>query len=210
MKIVDIEYLAMNEIWGDIMTVSKFKPKVRYELFTIVVSMIVDRLKPFKIRKPFAKFHERLENEDGATINISKFNNFCDEYEMVVTNRIYSVNEDVEIDDKGDKWVVYIFPKISKRTRKDVFNVVANEFLGYHSKNIHFGTSGSPLDFDEFIQHFTEDEWDELCDALGRGSDDIQKKVTYEIIDMNQMCNLLDGMGQRDDVYNQCKQIVIS
>lgn len=192
------------------MVVSKFKLKFRYELFTIVVNMIVDRLKPFKIRKPFAEFSERLENEDGATINVSKFNQFCDEYEMVVKNRIHSVNEDVEIDDKGDKWMVYIFPKISKRTRKDVFNVVANEFLGYQSKNIHFGTSDSQLEFDEFIQHFTEDEWDELYDALGRGSDDIQKKVTYEIIDMNQMCNLLDGMGQRDDVYNQCKQIVIS
>ena len=175
----------------------------------IVVSMLVDRLKPFKIRKPFTEFCERLENEDGDTINISKFNKFCDEYEMVIKDRIHSINEDIEIDDKDDKWMVYIFPKISKRTRKDVFNAVANEFLGYQSKNIHFGTSGSPLGFDEFIQHFTEDEWDELCDKLGHGSDDIQKKVTYEIIDMNQICNLLDGMGQRDDVYNQCKQIVI-
>ena len=192
------------------MTVSKFKLKIRYELFTIVVSMLVDRLKPFEIRKPFGKFYERLDDEDRATINISKFNKFCDEYEMVITNRIHSVNEDVEIDDKDDKFLVYMFPKMSKRTRKDVFNVVANEFLGYQSKNIHFGTSGSPLVFEEFIQHFIEDEWDALYDTLGRGSDDIQEKVTYEIIDMNQMCNLLDGMGQRDDVYNQCKQIVIS
>ena len=196
---------------GDVeMTVSKFKLKIRYELFTIVFRMLVDRLKPYEIRKPFAKFSDRLGNEDGATINISKFNKFCDEYEMVVTNRIHSVNEDVKIDDEGDKWVVYIFPKMSKRARKDVSNAVATEFLGYESKNIHFGTSDSPLGFDEFIQHFTEDEWDELYDKLGRGSDDIQKKVTYEIIDMNQICNLLDGMGQRDDVYNQCKQIVIS
>lgn len=192
------------------MKVSKFKLKIRYELFTIVVSMLVDRLKPFKVRKPFTEFWERLENEDGAAINISKFNKFCDEYEMLIKNRIHSVNEDIEIDDKDDKWMVYIFPKISKRTRKDVFNAGANEFLGYKSKNIHFGTSDSPLGFDEFIQHFTENEWDDLYDKLERGSDDIQKKVTYEIIDMNQMCNLLDGMGQRDDVYNQCKQIVIS
>ena len=63
--------------------------------------MLADRLKPFKIRKPFDKFWERLENEDGATINISKFNKFCDEYEMVVVDRIHSVNEDVEIDDMG-------------------------------------------------------------------------------------------------------------
>ena len=93
------------------MVVSKFKLKVRYELFTIVVNMMVYRLKPLEIRKPFAKFYERLENEDGVTINISKFNKFCDEYEMVITNRIHSVNEDVEIDDKGDKWVVYIFQR---------------------------------------------------------------------------------------------------
>lgn len=159
--------------------------------------------------KSFITFY-KFPVTDGATINISKFNKFCDEYEMVIMNRIHSVNEDVEIDDKGNKWMVYIFPKMSKRTQKDVFNVVANEFLGYQSKNIHFGTSGSPLDFDEFIQHFTEDEWDALYDKLGRGSDDMQKKVTYEIIDINQMCNLLDGMGHRDDVCNQCKQIVIS
>ena len=192
------------------MSVSKFKLKIRYELFAIVVSMLADRLKPFEIRKPFAKFSGRLENEDGATINVSKFDKFCNEYEMVITSRIHSVSEDVEIDDKDDKWMVYIFPKISKRTQKDVFNAGANEFLGYKSKNIHFGTSDSPLGFDEFIQHFTENEWDDLYDKLERGLDDIQKKVTYEIIDMNQMCNLLDGMGQRDDVYNQCKQIVIS
>lgn len=110
------------------MTVSKFTLKVRYELCTRVASMLSDRLKPFKIRKPFAKFWERLENEDGATVNICKFNKFCDEYEMVVVDRIHSVNEDVEIDDKGENWTVYIFPKISKRVRKDVFNAVVNEF----------------------------------------------------------------------------------
>ena len=125
-------------------------------------------------------------------------------------NRIHSVNEDVAIEDKGEKWVVYIFPKMSKRARKDVFNAVANEFLGYQSKNIHFGTSGSPLEFDEFIQHFNEDEWDELYDKLERSSEDMQKKVVYEIMDMTQMCILLDSMGQRDTIYNQCKQIVIS
>ena len=192
------------------MTVSKFTLKVRYELCTRVASMLVDRLKPFKIRKPFAKFWERLENEDGATINISKFNKFCDEYEIVVVDRIHSVNEDVEIDDKGENWAVYIFPKISKRARKDVFNAVVNEFFGCQSKNIHFGTSGSPLEFDEFIQHFTEDEWDELYNKMGQASDDMQKKVMYEIMDMNHMCNLLDNMGNRDTLYNKCKQIVIS
>lgn len=191
-------------------TVSKFTLKVRYELCTRVASMLVDRLKPFKIRKPFAKFWEHLENEDGATINISKFNKFCDEYEMVVVDRIHSVNEDVEIDDKSENWTVYIFPKISKRARKDVFNAVVNEFLGCQSKNIHFGTSGSPLEFDEFIQNFTEDEWDELYNKMGQASDDMQKKVMYEITDMNQMCNLLDNMGNRDTLYNKCKQIVIS
>lgn len=192
------------------MTVSKFTLKVRYELCTRVASMLADRLKPFKIRKPFAKFWEHLENEDGATINISKFNKFCDEYEMVVVDRIHSVNEDVEIDDKGENWTVYIFPKISKRARKDVFNAVVNEFLGCQSKNIHFGTSGSPLEFDEFIQNFTEDEWDELYNKMGQASDDMQKKVMYEIMDMNQMCALLNNMGLRDAVYNKCKQIVIS
>lgn len=42
------------------MAVSKFELKVRYELFTRVVGMMVDRLKPsdFKIRKPFDKFWE--------------------------------------------------------------------------------------------------------------------------------------------------------
>lgn len=50
------------------MTVSKFTLKVRYELCTRVASMLADRLKPFKIRKPFAKFYERLENEDGVTL----------------------------------------------------------------------------------------------------------------------------------------------
>lgn len=192
------------------MTVSKFTLKVRYELCTRVASMLTDRLKPFKIRKPFDKFWERLENEDGATINISKFNKFCDEYEMVVVDRIHLVNEDVEIDDKGENWTVYIFPKISKRARKNVFNAVVNEFLGYQSKNIHFGTSGSPLEFDEFIQHFTEDEWDELYNKMGQASDDMQNKVMYEIMDMNQMSNLLDNMGNRDTLYNKCKQIVIS
>ena len=192
------------------MTVSKFTLKVRYELCTRVASMLSDRLKPFKIRKPFAKFWERLENEDGDTINISKFNKFCDEYEMVVVDRIHSVNEDVEIDDKGENWTVYIFPKISKRVRKDVFNAVVNEFLGCQSKNIHFGTSGSPLEFDKFIQHFTKDEWDELYNKMGQASDDMQKKVMYEITDMNQICALLNNMGLRDAVYNKCKQIVIS
>lgn len=110
------------------MTVSKFTLKVRYELCTRVASMLADRLKPFKIRKPFAKFYERLENEDGVTIDISKFTQFCNEYEMVIVNRIHSVNEDVEIDDKGENWTVYIFPKISKRARKDVFNAVVNDF----------------------------------------------------------------------------------
>ena len=88
------------------MTVSKFTLKVRYELCTRVASMLADRLKPFKIRKPFAKFYERLENEDRVTIDISKFTQFCNEYEMVIVNRIHSVNEDVEIDDKGENWTV--------------------------------------------------------------------------------------------------------
>lgn len=194
------------------MVVSKFELKVRYELFTRVVGMLVDRLKPsdFKIRKPFDKFWERLENEDEATINISKFNKFCDEYEIAIQNRIRVVNEDVEINDSGENWVVYIFPKMSKCKRKDIFNTVANEFLGYESKNIHFGTSSSPLEFDEFIQYFNEDEWDDLYDKLGHSSDDMQKKVIYEIMDMNQMCALLNNIGLRDTVYNKCKQIVIS
>lgn len=194
------------------MTVSKFELKVRYELFTRVVGMLVDRLKPsnFKIRKPFDKFWERLENEDGATINISKFNKFCDEYEIAIQNRIRVVNEDVEIDDSGENWVVYIFPKMSKCKRKDVFNTVANEFFGYESKNIHFGTSSSPLEFDEFIQYFNEDEWDDLYDKLGHSSDDMQKKVIYEIMDMNHICALLNNIGLGDTIYNQCKKIVIS
>ena len=58
------------------MVVSESNLKTRYEVFTRVVDMLTSRLKPsgFKIRKPFSKFWERLENEDGATINISKFN----------------------------------------------------------------------------------------------------------------------------------------
>lgn len=172
--------------------------------------MLADRLKPLKIRKPFAKFHERLENEDGVTIDTSKFTQFCDEYEMVIVNRIHSVNKDVEIDDKGENWTVYIFPKISKRARKNVFNAAVNEFLGCQSKNIHFGTSDSPLEFDEFIQHFTEDEWDTLYDKMGQAADEIQNKVMYEIMDMNQMCAVLDNMGNRDTLYDKCKQIVIS
>lgn len=45
------------------MTVSKFTLKVRYEPCTRVAGMLTDRLKPFKIRKPFDKLWERLENE---------------------------------------------------------------------------------------------------------------------------------------------------
>ena len=196
------------------MTVSKFNLKVRYELFTRVVGMIATTLTTsnFKIRKPFDKLWERLENEDGATINISKFNKFCDDCETAIYTKIYSVNEDVEIDDKSENWTVYIFPKISKRARKDVFNALANEFLGYQDKNIHFGTSSSPLSFGELIQHFTEDEWDELYDKMGQASIVMQEKVEQEIIDMSQMCTIigLSITGSSDELYNECKKIVIS
>ena len=196
------------------MTVSKFNLKVRYELFTRVVGMIATTLTTsnFKIRKPFDKLWERLENEDGATINVSKFNKFCADCETAIYNKIYSVNEDVEIDDKSENWTVYIFPKISKRERKDVFNALVNEFLGYQDKNIHFGTSGEPLSFGEFIQHFTEDEWDELYDKMGQASIVMQEKVEQEIIDMSQMCTIigLSVSGHSDELYNECKKIVIS
>lgn len=43
------------------MAVSKFELKIRYELFMIVVGMLADRLKPFEIRKPFAKFLSDLK-----------------------------------------------------------------------------------------------------------------------------------------------------
>ena len=196
------------------MTVSKFNLKVRYELFTRVVGMIATTLTTsnFKIRKPFDKLWERLENEDEATINISKFNKFCADCETAIYNKIYSVNEDVEIDDKSENWTVYIFPKISKRERKDVFNALVNEFLGYQDKNIHFGTSGEPLSFGEFIQYFTEDEWDKLYDKMGQASIVMQEKVEQEIIDMSQMCTIigLSITGSSDELYNECKKIVIS
>lgn len=196
------------------MTVSKFDLKVRYELFTRVVSMLATTLTTsnFKIRKPFDKLRERLENEDGVTINISKFNKFCDDCETAIYTKIYSVNEDIEIDDKSENWTVYIYPKISKRGRKNVFNAIANEFLGYQDKNIHFGTSDSPLSFGEFIQHFTEDEWDELYDKMGQASNVIQEKVEQDIIDMSQMCTIigLSVVGSNDELYNECKKIVIS
>lgn len=196
------------------MAVSRFNLKVRYELFTRVVSMLATTLTTsnFKIRKPFDKLWERLENEDGATINISKFNKFCADCETAIYNKIYSVNEDVEIDDESENWTVYIFPKISKRERKDVFNALVNEFLGYQDKNIHFGTSGEPLSFGEFIQYFTEDEWDKLYDKMGQASIVMQEKVEQEIIDMSQMCTIigLSIIGSSDELYNECKKIVIS
>lgn len=47
------------------MTVSKFESKVRYKLFTRVVGMLAttSTTSNFKIRKPFDKLWERLENE---------------------------------------------------------------------------------------------------------------------------------------------------
>ena len=84
--------------------------------------------------------------------------------------------------------------------------------MGYQDRNIHFGTSGSPLSFGEFIQHFTEDEWDELYDKMGQTSIVMQEKVEQEIIDMSQMCAIigLSVSGRSDELYNECKKIVIS
>ena len=68
------------------------------------------------------------------------------------------------------------------------------------------------MSFGEFIQHFTEDEWEELHDKMGQASDVMQKKVEQEIIDMSQMCTIigLSVSGRSGELYNECRKIVIS
>ena len=68
------------------------------------------------------------------------------------------------------------------------------------------------MGFGASIQHLTEDEWDELYDKMGQTSIVMQEKVEQEIIDMPQMCAIigLSVSGRSDELYNECKKIVIS
>lgn len=120
--------------------------------------------------------------------------------------------------------VIGAWSRLSK-SRRTVEKPFA-EFAEYAGLNLNAGYNEQNERFYTWCENFTkiiEDKTEEhglflrdigdkwiLLPKKVDGNDDMEKKVIYEITDMNQICALLNNMGLRDAVYNKCKQIVIS
>lgn len=111
-----------------------------------------------------------------------RFMNWCTDYENDIRHKIQTVSE--------------------------YFNILAHECLEYFDMEVYFGTLGSPLEFNDFVSSFTEDELETVYWQIQHGRVGIQEYVLPELDDLIVRCHQLDLLGKREDTFESCERTV--
>ena len=192
------------------MVVGRDKLKSAYLAFLRDIEMLTVKLErsDFRIYRPFDDFKARLEKYETFGENRLRFMNWCTDYENDVRRKIQAVSEYALVIDIDNCWDVFIIPSLAHVPVSEYFNILAHECGEYISKEIHFGTLGSPLEFDDFVTYFSEDMLETAYWQIQHGRVGIQEYVLPELDDLVVRCHQLDLLGKSEGTFESCKQIV--
>lgn len=140
--------------------INRDRLKSAYSAFMRDIEMLAVKLErsDFGIYRPFNDFKARLEKYETFDENILRFMNWCTDYENDIRRKIQAVSEYALVVDIDNCWDVYMIPKLAHVSVSEYFNILAHECLEYFDIEVYFGTLGSPLEFNDFVSSFTEDE----------------------------------------------------
>lgn len=192
------------------MTIDRDEFKTQYSAFLRDIEMLTVKLErsDFGIYRPFNDFESRLEKRDSFEENRLRFMNWCTDYENNIRREIQAVSEYALVVDIDNCWDVYMIPSLAHVPVSEYFNILAHECLEYFDIEVHFGTVGSPLEFDDFVSSFTEDELRTLYWQIQHGRIGIQEYVLPELDDLIVRCHQLDLLGKREDTFESCMRVV--
>lgn len=190
--------------------INRDKLKSAYLAFMRDIEMLAVKLErsDFGIYGPFNDFKKRLEEHEAFDENRLRFMNWCTDYENDIRSKIQAVSECALVVDIDNCWDVYMIPSLVHVPVSEYFNVLAHKCGEYISKEIHFGTLGSPLEFDDFVNHFSKDMLETVYWQLEHGRVGIQEYVLLELDDLVVRCHQLDLLGKSEDTFEDCKQAV--
>lgn len=190
--------------------INRDKLKSAYLAFMRDIEMLAVKLErsDFGIYRPFNDFKKRLEEHEAFDENRLRFMNWCTDYENDIRSKIQAVSECALVVDIDNCWDVYMIPSLVHVPVSEYFNFLAHKCGEYISKEIHFGTLGSPLEFDDFVNHFSKDMLETVYWQLEHGRVGIQEYVLLELDDLVVRCHQLDLLGKSEDTFEDCKQAV--
>lgn len=193
------------------MVVGRDKLKSAYLAFLRDIEMLTVKLErsDFRIYRPFNDFKARLEKYETFDKNRLRFMNQCNEYENDVRHKIHVVSEYALVVDIDNCWDVYMIPSLAHAPVGEYFNILVHECCEYVSKEIHFGTLGSPLEFDDFVNYFSKDTLETVYWQLEHGRVGVQEYVLPELDDLILRCHQLDLLGKSEQTFENCKRIVL-
>ena len=192
------------------MVVGVDKLKIAYAAFMRDIEMLTVKLErsDFGIYIPFNDFKTRLEKYEAFDENRLRFMNWCTEYENDIRHKIQAVSEYALVVDIDNRWDVYMIPSLAHVPVNEYFNILAHVCCEYISKEIHFGTLGSPLEFDNFVNYFSKDMLETVYWQLEHGRVGIQEYVLLELDDLIVRCHQLDLLGKSEDTFEDCVRTV--
>ena len=192
------------------MTIDKDEFKTQYLAFLRDVEMLTVKLErsDFRIYRPFNDFKARLEKYETFDENRLRFMNWCNECENDVRHKIHVVSEYALVVDIDNCWDVYMIPKLAHVPVSEYFNILAHECLEYFDIEVHFGTVGSPLKFNDFVSSFSEEELETVYWQIQHGRVGIQEYVLPELDDLIVRCHQLDLQSKSEDTFESCIRVV--
>lgn len=190
--------------------INEDKLKTAYSAFMRDIEMLTVKLErsDFRIYRPFNDFKARLEKYETFDENRLRFMNWCTDYENDIQRKIQAVSEYALVVNIDNCWDVYMIPSLAHVPVSEYFNILAHECGEYISKEIHFGTLGSPLEFDDFVNHFSKDMLETVYWQLEHGRVGIQEYVLLELDDLIVRCHQLDLLGKSEDTFEDCTRTV--
>lgn len=192
------------------MVIDRDKLESAYSTFLRDIEMSTIKLErsDFGIYRPFNDFKVRLEKYDAFTEDRLRFMNWCTEYENDIRHKIHAVSEYALVVVHDNCWDVYMIPKLAHVPVSEFFNVLAHECLEFFELDVHFGTVGSPLEFNDFVNYFSEDELETIYWQLEHGRVGIQEYCLPELDDLIVRCHQLDLLVKSEQTFEECKRTV--
>lgn len=192
------------------MVVGADRLKIAYSAFMRDIEMLTVKLErsDFGIYRPFKDFKARLDKYEAFDENRLRFMNWCTEYENDIRRKIQAVSEYALVVDIDNCWDVYMIPSLAHVPVNEYFNILAHECLEYFEIDVHFGTLGSPLEFNDFVDCFSENELETVYWLLEHGRVGIREYVLLELDDLIVRCHQLDLLGKSEDTFENCKRTV--
>lgn len=192
------------------MTINRDEFKTQYLAFLRDVEMLAVKLERsnFRIYRPFNDFKARLKKYEIFDESRLRFTNWCTEYENDIRHKIHAVSEYALVVELDDYWDVYMIPKLAHVPVSEYFNILAHECLEYFDIEFHFGRIGSPLEFNDFVSSFSEDELETLYWQIQHGRIGIQEYVLPELDDLIVRCHQLGLKSKSEDTFESCVRAV--